>query len=464
MPTPKHPLNVLWHSNASHYPSGFGTQTRQITWRLVDRGYGVVVSAYVGLEGAPIKDEHGILQLPHIREAFTNDFILTYYNLAQSYLPKDRPTIVFSLLDIFALKPEVWQNLPHAAWSPVDCHPILQNEREQFKTCRWPIAMSRFAEAEMKAIGLDPIYIPHGTDSSIYAPMDRTAARWDMLNRGLITQPIFDDKFLVIIVGANGHGPRKNFAGMLESFQMFSAEHPDALLYIHADSEGVFGSPLAAMVAQLDLTGKVLFPPPVAIVGGLVPDNLLRSVYNAGDVKLMLSLGEGSGLTDAEAMACGTPIVGTHYAATPELNTTGWQVDGMLYQAQDLSYQMRCDSAQAAAHLDDAYKVWKSGNMPDLRARTRQAALAYDVETVLDTYFIPALDRMAEELTAEPQRDWLLRRYKALGRSVDMLAAPTQTWNGLTLPTAKQAVPYVIGRGERHLNRRERRVEAAKRR
>lgn len=439
MRTPRRLLNILWHSNATWQPTGYGTQTKTWTHTLADLGYGVVVSAYRGLEGSPLGDSHGIVHLPRIKEQHSNDAIYAHTLFAPNYFPNHQPTdLVFSLIDVFAMEANLWRPLPWAAWTPIDCEPVLQHERVQFAACRWPLAMSRHGEAQMKDIGLKPIYIPHGIDTNVFSPIDRTLARQNMLKNNLITRPIPDDAFLVIVVGNNGDSPRKNFSGMFEAFQYFAKDHPDALMYVHADPSGVHGQPLDAMVDQLDIADKVIFPGPTLpmsedgsgslrsvgaymMTTGLVTDEHLRDVYSAADVKLMLSMGEGFGLTDVESQACGCPIVGTKFSASIEMNFTGWLVNGIKFQRVPRSYQMLANSEEAALRLADAYDVWKAGNMPQLRERTRQAALAYDVQVVLDDYFIPALDQIGDELEAEPHPEWFKRQMQQKG--VDLTKA-----------------------------------------
>lgn len=416
MPETPIPLNILWFGNATWCVSGYANQARIWTRRLRDRGYGVVVSAFVGLEGKPIADDAGIVHLGHVKERFNNDIIQSHVIYAQALYPNQRPTdLVLSLVDVFAMDAAVWRNLCWAAIDPVDCEPILQVKRAQLAACRFPVAMSRHGEAQMKAIGLNPLYMPHGIETQVFKPVDRTLARQKMAEVGLIEKIIPDSDFLVIAVGANGIGKRKNWSGIFESFQFFLQDHPNAWLYCHADPEGVHGQPIQKMAQQLDIAHRTLFPQSAAMVMGLATDEHLNYVYNAADIKLMLSYGEGFGLTDVEAQSAGTPIVATHFGASIELNFTGWPVNGYLYQTEPMSYQMIADPQEAAARLHDAYTVWQNGGMPALRAKTRQAALQYDADAVLDAYMIPALNQIARELQRTPQAAWLKQRTQPNG-------------------------------------------------
>lgn len=460
MSAPRHLLNILHASNASWVPSGFGAQTKLWLPALAKVGYGTVNFAYYGLQGAPLTDTDGILNLPQIREQFGNDIIQTYFNLAALYFPNHKATdIVWSLYDIFAMKADIWGVLPWAAQTPVDCEPILQHEMGQLAVCRWPVAMSRHGEKQMKNIGLNPLYVPHAIRTDFYTPMDRTAARQQLVDLNLLPRSISDENFLVIVVAANGIGRRKGFAEMFGAFQLFERDHPGALMYVHSEPNGVQGQPLANMIEQLGLTGKVFFPPSVVMVAGLVSEQVLRAVYCAGDVKLMLSYGEGFGVTDVQAQSCGTPIIATNFSASIELNFTGWKVNGALFQNEPLSYQMMPDIGEAASALGQAYYLWKEGHMPELRERTRAAAFVYDVQTVLHDYFIPALDQIGDDLAREPQAEWLKRR----SREGILLQGP-QVWAGMTVRERAadySSVALTIAKGLPKTTRRERRKAAA---
>ncbi len=70
---------------------------------------------------------------------------------------------------------------------------------------------------------------------------------------------------------------------------------------------------LRRLAAQLGLDDRVRFV-------GAVSDDGLPSWYRAADLFVLPSLAyEGFGLVTAEALACGTPVVGTPVGATPEL-------------------------------------------------------------------------------------------------------------------------------------------------
>lgn len=68
---------------------------------------------------------------------------------------------------------------------------------------------------------------------------------------------------------------------------------------------------------------------------GFVPDGELPRLYRAADVFCYPSLWEGFGLTPAEAMACGLPVVAFRCTAVPEVVRDG--ETGLLVPPQDVS-------------------------------------------------------------------------------------------------------------------------------
>jgi glycosyltransferase involved in cell wall biosynthesis len=74
-------------------------------------------------------------------------------------------------------------------------------------------------------------------------------------------------------------------------------------------------------VKRSGLEGRVHFP-------GFVDDADLPALYAAADLFAYVSLYEGFGLPLLEAMACGTPVIGSNTSSLPEvIGEVGLQVD-----------------------------------------------------------------------------------------------------------------------------------------
>ena len=85
---------------------------------------------------------------------------------------------------------------------------------------------------------------------------------------------------------------------------------------------------------------------------GYIPDIDLPALYSAAEVFAFPSLYEGFGLPPLEAMACGTPVVGTPRGSVPEVvadGETGWIVSVENYAREAASVVARTDDIDPGA-------------------------------------------------------------------------------------------------------------------
>jgi glycosyltransferase involved in cell wall biosynthesis len=113
--------------------------------------------------------------------------------------------------------------------------------------------------------------------------------------------------------------PRMGLDNLLCAIEMLNRAQHELLLVIGGEG------PLHAQL-QADIRRKRLSD--VVRLIGFVPESQLGHYYQAADLVLMPSLQlEGFGLVMVEAMACGTPVLGTPVGAIPEILN---QVDPIL--------------------------------------------------------------------------------------------------------------------------------------
>lgn len=105
--------------------------------------------------------------------------------------------------------------------------------------------------------------------------------------------------------------PRTGVLELVEAFAAIAARVPDARLAIAG--RGALEQQLRARIRALGLEQRVL-------VLGWISDEELVGWYRAADLVVMPTQQlEGFGLTSAEALACGTPVLATPVGANPEL-------------------------------------------------------------------------------------------------------------------------------------------------
>lgn len=182
-------------------------------------------------------------------------------------------------------------------------------ERGLLKGVRRILVTSRYVQSALPTWhgrDLPPVEIIYGgVDTARFAPpADRGALR---RNLGLA-----EDAFLLTTV--RRLDPRMGLLTLVDGFASVATEFPRALLWLAGT--GPQKEALESRVRDLHLEGRVKLL-------GFVPEPDLPGILGASDCTLMPSLDlEGFGLATVEALACGTPVLGSKAGATPEILTS----------------------------------------------------------------------------------------------------------------------------------------------
>ena len=140
------------------------------------------------------------------------------------------PGLLLILYDAWCFDPDAIRGLATAVWSPVHSQPMSGGDKVFYaRSYAQPIAMSRYGEQEMRKLGLQPVYVPHGVDTNVFRPLDdgeRAAAR--------VALGVPKDAFMVAMVGANkgSSPPRKGWGEAFQAFARHLKKHPDSYLYV----------------------------------------------------------------------------------------------------------------------------------------------------------------------------------------------------------------------------------------
>jgi D-inositol-3-phosphate glycosyltransferase len=146
-----------------------------------------------------------------------------------------------------------------------------------------------------------------GVDREVYFPESRKAAR-----EAIGIPSAFHDSF--IIGNVNRNQPRKRWDLTLQYFADWvkSRKLDDVYLYLHTAPTGDTGVRVQQYAAYLGIVDRIMLRTPPVWYG--VPEEELRHTYNAFDLSMTTTQGEGFGLTTLEAMACGIPTVGPRWS------------------------------------------------------------------------------------------------------------------------------------------------------
>jgi glycosyltransferase involved in cell wall biosynthesis len=376
-------------SNTPGSPTGYGVQGLLVAERLKRDGYDVAALSNYGLEGNMSTLETKFGSIPHYPRGLTlysGDVLPLHHNHFLN--GRDIPNAILTLYDAW-----VYNDVPNLdklkfwSWTPVDHITVPPKvaqwaKRENVKT----ISMSPFGQRQFEALGVDATYIPHAVDTAQYY-------RRDNINGYKLREymGVPEDAFLVGMVSANkanGSIHRKAFAENLLAFALFRKENPNSYLYIHSEPSRAYGGfQLSVLMRAVGLPeDAVLFPDPVKLRYGYSTDEM-AGIYSSLDVLLHASYGEGFGVPAIEAQACGVRVIGSNWAATPDLlGDDSFLVDGQPFW----------DEAQASFFMipliPSLVNALKEANANrGFSQASVDFAKQFDVETVWDNYWTPFL-------------------------------------------------------------------------
>lgn len=364
--------------------TGYGQQTRIFAPRIRDLGHDVALSAFYGLEGGMLQWE-GMPVYPTDSTRFGKRELPLY---AGDWAGTGEPTdcLTITLMDVWALGLDCARQLRCASWVPVDHDPVPPRVVQFFDSGATPIAMSRFGQSRLQDCDLDALYVPHGVDTKVLAPVPDRAAVKEALG-------IPRDAFVVGMV-ANNQGitpPRKAFPQVFQVFAAFQKEHEDALLYLHTEMFGIYeGLNLMALAEVCGIPKSAICVTDQKKLRLGLPPETMPLVYSALDVLANPSYGEGFGVPLVEAQACGTPVIATDWTAMSELVGAGWKVEGDPWYDPSHGSFYKCP---ALADLYDAFgeAYEKAAGMRD---EAREFALGYDADVVMRDHWAPVLERL----------------------------------------------------------------------
>lgn len=174
------------------------------------------------------------------------------------------------------------------------------------------VFMSEFGRETMKGIlSTRTRVISHAVDTDLFRPVAPEAREEAKEKSGL------GGRFVVVSVMANRS--RKYWPELLMAFRIALRKNPDLhMLAVCGDPAGVTDESwsLTDVAQSLGLLEKG--KERITLVGS-VPEHVLARMYQVSDLSVLLSAGEGFGLPQLEAHACGIPCIVGRYSASEEL-------------------------------------------------------------------------------------------------------------------------------------------------
>lgn len=312
-------MRIMFHANAPWVGSGYGQSIYLFARELQGMGHDVAFSTYLSLHGSVI-EWNGITVYPGGANRYATD-------IGVRHAIDWGADVLVPVLDAWVLAPLVAQaraaNLPVALWAPVDQAPVPKAVLEVGRMADRFLCYSKWGTDGLLRSGIDAAHVPLGVDLDLFYPSPKApAAARSALGLG-------EDVFTAGIIASNQCPyARKAWPQQLEGFAMFHDVHPASQLYIHANPTPPPGGGynLLDLVQEYGIEDCVVFVDDYKNHIG-IPAAEMRRIYNALDVLLAASAGEGFGLPILEAQACGTPVITGHWTSMSELHWNGVQID-----------------------------------------------------------------------------------------------------------------------------------------
>jgi len=310
-------IKILWVSDGVT-PTGFSRVAHNVISRLPDTEYEIKHLA-INYFGDPHPYKHliypavirgdvwGVKRLgefvdwgPDIIFLFNDPWLIKQYMDALTDLYKDKqlPKIV--------------------VYFPVDAEWQEPEWFEKFDKVSKVCVYTEFAKkAVQDAISGLPIeVVPHGNDSSVFfrVPIDKKEIKKDIFGKREDLQT--DETFIVL--NANRNQPRKKLDIAIRGFAMFAEGKPANVMYYHHAGLKDVGVDVIRLVNRLGMATRFIITNNATGVQ-VIPESRLNLIYNACDVGINTSMGEGWGLCNVEHAVTGALQLVPDSSATGEI-------------------------------------------------------------------------------------------------------------------------------------------------
>lgn len=414
-------LRILWLSDKIYGGySAYSKVTYESCTRLAKLGHKV---AHIPMSRANLMGKHvhdGVFVYRSGNDPWGEDVALNHYvDWRADMLITLKEPWAFNTIQNYAIN-----FVPYAI---IDHSPVSASITSRLHTAFKVLVPSRFAQRELKTAGIDnTVYMPHGVRTDLYRPLE---GHKEDCKKQWFLDP---DDFTVLMVTMNRI--RKMNPRAFRGYKRFLELNPDVKSHLlfwgdmqprpgGEATEGPIGLGVSDVgvnllpeVMSLGLGEPIRWPDRSLIAEG-VPEwsgddyvggwDMVK-LYNAADVLLFCTGGEGFGLPLIEAQACGVPVVTTDYAAGPE------QVgEGLTVKADDYEIINTPGVRRALTSIDgmaEALTKIMNANRDKMARRARRFAERYSWENVIDRYYKPFLEAAEEELkplvTKEGAKTW----------------------------------------------------------
>jgi len=312
-------LKVFCYMDSPSVSTGFGTVARNILMGLHETGRYDIVVAGINYWGFPHNHPFPIypVGINNNNDPYGREFV-------SRMLFEEEFDILFTLQDSFILEfmggliDKLRASKPRMKWItyfPIDGQPKASWLRAMNKA---DIVVTYTEWGKQECLRVLPAMsdlrvIPHGVNTRDFFPVPKGENKE-------FKQAYFREaagKFIVLNVNRNQQ--RKDIPRSMVAFKKFHDVHPDSFYYIHcAVHDHGWELDKVAETLGLVINRDVGFPVNFGANQGF-PIDIVNRIYNAADVLISTTTGEGWGLAQVEAMACCKPVISPDNTSCTEI-------------------------------------------------------------------------------------------------------------------------------------------------
>ena len=355
---------ILLLSDDLRVPTGIGTMSREMVLGTIDKYDWVQLGA--GINHA----EHGMFvdcsaDVKERTGVSDADLKIIPYNsygdigIIRKLLKEIKPDAILHFTDphywqwLYDAEHEIRQQVPILYYHIWDNTPDPWFNRNFYESCDWIGCISKLTYGVVKRVSKlengktwKPLeewqikYVPHGINPNVFKPVEITSQ--DVKN--------LVDGYDFVLFYNNRNIRRKQPSDVINSFALFcdmlpKEESDKCILVMHTTPIDQNGTDLFAVREKLCPNYKV------ELLSTKVEADLLNQLYNAADCTINIANNEGFGLTTAESIMAGTPII---------VNVTGGLQDqcGFEYDANDYVKIQSLHMEPNATHGEWVKPVW----------------------------------------------------------------------------------------------------------
>lgn len=306
MPKPR----LLFAGDSPTAPTGFARVTENLLSRLKPEwAIGVLGINYMG-------DPH---RMPYAIYPAHLGGDMWGYSRFNDLVTNTKPDVALILNDpwIAAKFAEVdTPPVPLVAYMPVDAPHQPAAAFRLLNKLSMAVFYTEFGLQEARLAGYEgqATIIPHGVETDVYRPIERGEA----LARLGLDKKLPDDVFIVGNVNRNQQRKRLDltimyFAKWVEQYNIPG----NVRLLLHCARQDI-GWDIESLADFFGVRQRLILSNTAQTSFGGMPEELMPYVYNAIDIQVSTTMGEGWSLTTHEGMACGTPQLVPEYSALGE--------------------------------------------------------------------------------------------------------------------------------------------------